>query len=254
LEGSAFITRGYLNNNYDSRHKRGKPWCDHCNKSGHVKETCWKIHGKLANWKSSRLTNDKDRHANTISLDDNRDKNTNLSTETSRFTKEQLEILQKLLNQNPLSHSSMLVSGYELLAQKGKFSKALTISKRYSSLWIINSRASDHMIGDATLFNEYKCNKNPIVRIADGSSSQVKGIGLNKISRDMILNSILHVPKLDCNLISISKLTRDLNCVAKFFPNLCIFQDLDTAKKIGSAKMCLGFYLLNGFTLQKGQT
>jgi len=70
----------------------------------------------------------------------------------------------------------------------------------------------------------------------------------------MILNSILHVPKLDCNLISISKLTRDLNCVAKFFPNLCIFQDLDTGKKIGSAKMCSGFYLLNGFTPQKGQT
>jgi hypothetical protein len=82
----------------------------------------------------------------------------------------------------------------------------------------------------------------------------VKGIGLSRISRDVILNSILHIPKLDYNLISISKLTRDLNCVAKFFPNLCKFQDLDTGKKIGSAKMCSGLYLLNGFTPQKGQT
>jgi hypothetical protein len=61
--------------------------------TGHVKETCWKIHSKLVDCKSSRLTNDKDRRANTISLDDNRDKNTKLSTKTSRFTKEQLEIL-----------------------------------------------------------------------------------------------------------------------------------------------------------------
>jgi hypothetical protein len=29
---------------------------------------------------------------------------------------------------------------------------------------------------------------------------------------------------------------------------LCIFQDLDMGKKIGSAKMCSGLYLLNGFT------
>ena len=59
---------------------------------------------------------------------------------------------------------------------------------------------------------------------------------------------------MDCNLISISKLTRDLNCVVKFFPNLCVFQDLDMGKKIGSAKMCSRLYLLNGFTPQKGKT
>jgi hypothetical protein len=111
------------------------------------------------------------------------------------------------------------------------------------------------MTRNAALINEYnQCNKTSTIRIANGSSSQVKGIGLSKISRGMLLNSILHIPKLDCNLISISKLTSDLNCVAKFFPNLCIFQDLDTGKRIGCAKMCSGLYLLNGFTPQKGQT
>jgi len=136
-------------------------------------------------------------------------------------------------------------SGSGLLAQKGKFSKALIVSKKHSSQWIIDSGASDHMTGDATLLNEYnQCTNNSTVRIANGSSSQVKGISLSRLLRDMILNSILYVPNLDCNLLSISKLTRDLNCVAKFFPHLCIFQDLDTGKKIGSAKMCSGLYLL----------
>jgi len=136
-------------------------------------------------------------------------------------------------------------SGYGLLAQKGNFSKAFTVSKKYSSPWIIDSRASDHMTRDATILNKYNhFTSNSTTRIADGSSSQVKGIGLSRILRDMILNSIFHVPNLDCNL----------NCVAKFFSNLCIFQDLDTGKKIGNAKMCLELYLLKGDTPLKRQT
>ena len=57
-------------------------------------------------------------------------------------------------------------------------------------------------------------------------------------SQRISLSSILYVPNLDCNLLSISKLTHDLNCAAKFFPNLCEFQALDSRKKIGSAEMC----------------
>jgi hypothetical protein len=134
LEGSALATRGYPNSNHDSRQKRGRPWCDHCNKLGHVKETCWKIHGKPADWKPSRLTNDKDRRAKNVTSDDNRDKNTNLLPKTSPFTKEQLDILQKLFNQSSLSQSSTPASGSWLLAQKGQFSKALTVSTRLKSM------------------------------------------------------------------------------------------------------------------------
>ena len=54
MEGSTFAARGYSNSNYDNRQKKGRPWCDHCNKPGHVKENCWKIHGKPADWKPSK--------------------------------------------------------------------------------------------------------------------------------------------------------------------------------------------------------
>ncbi|GMP46736.1 hypothetical protein CsSME_00014783 [Camellia sinensis var. sinensis] len=33
------------------KNKGGRPWCDHCRKPGHSRETCWKIHGKPADWK-----------------------------------------------------------------------------------------------------------------------------------------------------------------------------------------------------------
>ena len=37
---------------FDNRQKiRGRHWCDHCRKSGHFRETYWKIHGKPVDWK-----------------------------------------------------------------------------------------------------------------------------------------------------------------------------------------------------------
>ncbi|KAG2689059.1 hypothetical protein I3760_09G123000, partial [Carya illinoinensis] len=113
------------------------------------------------------------------------------------------------------------------------------------SPWIIDSGASDHMTGDEKLFSTYNpCYKNLTVRIADGSLSKVAGTGSVRVSENITLDSVLLVPKLNCNLLSISKLTRDLNCVTKFGSNLCEFQVLDSGKTIGSAKMCSGLYLL----------
>lgn len=65
LEGSALAARGHqYNSNNDNRKRNGRPWCDHCRKPGHVRENCWKIHGKPAVWKHSRHANDWESRAN----------------------------------------------------------------------------------------------------------------------------------------------------------------------------------------------
>ena len=46
------------------------------------------------------------------------------------------------------------------------------------------------------------------------------------ISPILILKSILFVPNLDCNLISVNKLNKDLNCETKFVANSCVFSGL----------------------------
>ena len=76
------------------------------------------------------------------------------------------------------------------------------------SHWIIDSRASDHMNGDAIIFENYTpCFGDYTVHIADGSLSKVVGTGFVVISKDLTLDFVLLVPNLDCNLLSISKLT-----------------------------------------------
>nr|KYP54473.1 hypothetical protein KK1_000661 [Cajanus cajan] len=44
---------------------------------------------------------------------------------------------------------------------------------------------------------------------------------------------VLCIPQFSCNLISIHKLTCDLNCVVTFFANNCMIQDQVTKKTIG---------------------
>lgn len=73
--------------------------------------------------------------------------------------------------------------------------------------------------------------------------SEVTGIGSVIISKEITLKSVLFVPDLDYNLLSISKLTKDLNCVTKFSSTLYEFQALSSRRTIGNAKMSAGLYL-----------
>lgn len=122
---------------------------------------------------------------------------------------------------------------------------AFTAGKKRKKPWIVDSGASDHMTGDATIFDTYSsCPNNLTVRIADGSLSKVAGTGSVVLSRDLTLNSVLLVPNLDCNLLSISKLTKEKRCITNFSSTHCEFQDLDSGKTIGNAEECSGLYIL----------
>ena len=64
-----------------------------------------------------------------------------------------------------------------------------------------------------------------------------------EIASNNFLKSILHVPKLSCNHLSISKLpkdmdciVKDMDCIVKFSHDLCEFQDLHLGKRIGNAR------------------
>jgi hypothetical protein len=51
-EVSAMLTHS---SSQDRQSKKGnRPWCDHCKRVGHVRDTCWKIHGKPADWKPTK--------------------------------------------------------------------------------------------------------------------------------------------------------------------------------------------------------
>ncbi|XP_031256086.1 uncharacterized protein LOC116114071 [Pistacia vera] len=102
------------------------------------------------------------------------------------------------------------------------------------------------MTSASQLFDSYiPCSGNQKVKIADGSLSPIAGKGSIKLSNTIELKSFLHVPRLSCNLLSVSKLSKDSNCLVTFFDSHCEFQDWNLGTMIGSAKMVDGLYYFN---------
>lgn len=54
----------------DNRSRKGGPCSDHCQKPGHTKDTCWKIHGKPAYRKPSRPQPERDSGGNNATTKD----------------------------------------------------------------------------------------------------------------------------------------------------------------------------------------
>ena len=238
-ETSALVARGPQHQSQDNKQKKqGRPWCEACHKPGHTKDICWKIHGKPANWKPRQPPESKGYMTNC------EDKS---SPEPTLFSKEQMEFLQKMFSHqmiSPVPTENVLGTGS--VAQTGNYSTAMNTQVQKHNSWIVDSGASDHMTGNAKLFSAYKSNsENLMVRIADGSLSKVAGIGSVTITENLTLNSVLLVPNLTCNLLSVSKLAKDLNWVTHFFSNHCEFQDLESGRMIGNAKEFAGLYILN---------
>ena len=103
-----------------------------------------------------------------------------------------------------------------------------------SSKWIIDSGATDHMTGNHHLFSSYTPYANPSsITIANGSNSCVIGSGSVHPTPSIHLPSVLNVSDLAFNLLSPSKLTKQLNCSISLFPDYCLIQDLTTKQIIG---------------------
>lgn len=68
-----------------------RPWCDHCKKPGHLKETCWKLHGKPEDWNPKM---DKEIRGYTTMSGDKP------TAAAEIFSMEQIELVKKLISQH----------------------------------------------------------------------------------------------------------------------------------------------------------
>ncbi|KAA0062437.1 putative mitochondrial protein [Cucumis melo var. makuwa] len=115
--------------------------------------------------------------------------------------------------------------------------------------WILDSGATDHLTGFSEHFVTYTPSaSNEKIRIANGSLASVAGKGQIVLFDGFSLQKVLHVPKLSYNLLSISKIIRELHCKATFLPESVCFQDLNSGRTIGTARHSRGLYILNDDT------
>lgn len=79
-----------------------------------------------------------------------------------------------------------------------------------------NTGTSDHMIESQTVFSSYEnCCVDMKIAVKDGLISKAASVGNIHLS-NMTLQTVLHVPNIHPNFISVSKFTKDLNCAVAF--------------------------------------
>ncbi|KAL6182057.1 hypothetical protein ACLB2K_043480 [Fragaria x ananassa] len=128
----------------------------------------------------------------------------------------------------------------------------LGMSKVSSQRWILDSGATDHIISSSSMLTHSKKNHSlPPVLLPSGEKAQIASTGSVLLNSHYYLDNVLYIPNFKVDLLSISRLTRGLNCSVTFSPYWCILQDLVSRKTIGLGKERNGLYYLVALTTGK---
>ena len=190
-DSSVLVSQTNSRGGHSGNRGRGqRPHCTYCNKLGHTRDRCYQLHGRPP------------RTAHVAQSSDPQSPQPPTSSTSQGIFLTDSEYDDYLRYQATKSAS---------VAQIGNASACLTHTSSLGP-WILDSGASDHIFGNKDLFSSITTTfALPTVTLANGSQIVAKGIGLAHP-----LPSVLYTPECSFNLISISKITRTLNCSITF--------------------------------------
>ena len=204
--------------------------CSNCKKKGHTRDQCWVLYPNLGpkGWKvvEKRGGDASPFHSNT----------TNNSIPMPRHLLQQT--LEMFSNQMQKINflQQMLWNCFQMWYQtqiKSSCGIASNSKDFFFDQIIIDSGATNHMFGNKQLLSNLKpTNGNQYVSVANGMKAKVNGIGEINLYDKQIKN-VLYLETFPVNLISVNKLTQELNCNAIFFCKNVVFQDRKIGINIG---------------------
>lgn len=89
--------------------------------------------------------------------------------------------------------------------------------------WVIDYGASDHVTYREDWLKNIKKGDYTTFTIPNGDKVELKRIGDIHFSKGFNLKGVLNIPEFKCNLLSVSKITRDLNCSLTFLPENVLY-------------------------------
>ncbi|KAK8272656.1 hypothetical protein V6Z12_D11G348900, partial [Gossypium hirsutum] len=206
--------------------------CSHCQKKGHIRADCYRLNGFPADFKFTKKRSPTANNVVVSSSDSSALPASSSSVISApTFTVEQYQQLLNLLNKE---------SSVQAVAQM-----AGTSSNSSLIHWILDTGASNHMThAFNSLIHPIACANNSFVKLPTGHTATVTHVGNYNLTPHHTLRDVLYVPSFHFNLLSISKLTKDLNCFVSFYPTFCILQDLCSGRMMGIGKEHDGLYIL----------
>jgi hypothetical protein len=255
-ESSAFQVHNSKPSFRDTARGKGAPSterCDHCKKAGHNRDECWFLHPHLrpirekGNWSGTRKEKKGFSGLSKIEeIKEAQSSNPNPPAGSSVAQTVQLNQLLTQLNNLLQQQTSSFVHFKDFFHSPNIYSSSQIANIcQNTNRWIIDSGATDHMTCNKNKLTNIVQNKDPQhVIVANGNKVQIHGFGTTKVlAKDV--NTILYLPEFNSNLLSISKITRELNCDVIFSSNKVTFQDRESGKKIGEGCLQNGLYYLD---------
>jgi len=97
------------------------------------------------------------------------------------------------------------------------------------------------------LFSTFTSSIASIITFEDSSSKFIAGTGTIHPTSSLALSDVHHIHGVSFNLLSVSRLTKSLNCIITFSPTSYVFRDLQTKRVIDggmSVTDCITFSVL----------
>ena len=262
---TALVTRAISSSRFAAANKsfqfrKDRPICSHCGVSGHTVEKCYRVHGFPPGYKFNRGKNASP-NAHQVSPSAHQVSAPQLSI-TYEQCQQLLDMLKPVTSEQESSANQVSSFQGENITDTGEFfntsqspiidfthsvfssSLSLPHHQFHSNTWIIDTGATDHMICSQSLFSSITAVVSKSVRLPNGQFASVTHVGTIKITEFLVLTNVLCIPSFSFNLISVSKLIKNLQCCVIFLSNFCFIQHLPSWKTIGVGEEVDGLYHL----------
>ncbi|XP_021856077.1 uncharacterized protein [Spinacia oleracea] len=181
--------------------------CSHCGVKGHVKDKCFELHG-YPEWYQGRSRGRGGRPApRGGSIGRGRARGGfAANVGSSNYTG------ASMINEGDRSSTPTLSDNQfaKLMASLNVQQSASSTPKLHGKMnnddWIIDTGASNHMSGNVDLFIDLHDISSSTVGLPNGKNTIATKEGRVKLSDTLILDDVLFVPALTCNLLSVSQL------------------------------------------------
>ncbi|XP_074282657.1 uncharacterized protein LOC141607195 [Silene latifolia] len=218
--------------------KKGKRWCDYCNKSGHTRDTCFILHLEQREKYNARFANQTGGSAHNVSKEDNLlmgddDHSGFTITGTADSSKVDIDpklfaaIYQQMMHfKQQGGHVQSDYSAINFAGNSLVTNAYTTIFKSPTSSWINDSGVTDHMSSAIHLFVNKKLLPKPIkVGLPDGTCKFVTLTGDVVINQHLVLYDVFYVADFKHNLLSVGKLLAANGYSVNFNIDGCVVQD-----------------------------
>lgn len=247
-----------------SSSKNGKS-CDHCHRSGHTIDECRSLKYHCTFCGRDGHTEDRCRQKNGTGSSNSRQKGSrnngrnnkpavNMAEGFGDANSDPSNILQNF-SAETIQQFAQALSAFNQNRQTGNndvFANAagstsafdVHANSIYLNSWVLDSGATDHITSNLSILTHVHSPHSHTVNLPNGTSTPITHMGTFQFNSKFSLHDVLYVPTFRMNLMSVSKLTRDLNCSVIFLVDSCILQDLDSKKTIGLGRRHGGLYYL----------